>query len=235
MNAKMTMIVHALERLELIFDAIVPSNLQYSYNQRLLYKSPQDHEETFAYQLLMFPERTLCLQGAVPSDNISERYKEYFQNWLGLMYITCVRNLQFDQMSEISIAFIPVDNPVELKLSQIEIRPCAQKLGLFKLIICQLLKVCQHRKISLVIPAPVPETLRALQSMFGSQGLYTDRRYIVHIDVFRSMPDEAILSICRVYGRAKFDADGKILQFNPDILPSASDINDQRVVDARFA
>ena len=109
-------------------------------------------------------------------EEISPHYVEHLQKWFELMYVYCIANISYDQSCDIIHAYISYTKQ-EIYLNLIEIRPCAQKLGLLNLVIGQLLKTCQHCNKDLIIMYPVPETLKAVQSII--QGSFSESKYVI--------------------------------------------------------
>ena len=215
-------------------DAPVPSNLIYSAKQQRYFSSPQDHENTFV-RLLQDPEYNQCLRGdKIKSDEISDNYIVHFQTMMQLMHTACVDSKPCKQVCDIAGTEIEItDQTVELHV--IDIRPCAQKLGIFNLIICQLLNSCRCVHKSFVVVAPVPETLDALVSIFNGIGMYKQVRYTIPIEKFETWDASTCLQICRLdeTRNHSFD-DANVIVVNPRCLPTAHEMNDQREVDNRF-
>ena len=148
------------------------------------------------------------------------------------MFIALQTNIRFDQSRDIIRAFISYTGQ-NIHLNLIEIRPCSQKLGLFNLVIGQLLKICQHCNKDLIIMYPVPETLNAVQSMIP--GSLSSGDYVIPLSTFSQMSNNDILTTCRLReNRARGFIDDKVIWINPNFLPSVEDINSQEAVDRRF-
>ena len=136
-----------INKLELLIDAIVPTKLKYGDQQQRYFFNPMKHEIEFAQNLRVgYPKQTLTFgDDTVSPEEISPRCINHLQRWLQLMYhtlcIDCKKNENFDQICYILYAHVSSD-PDALQLNLIEVRPCAQKLGLLNLVIGQLLKIC---------------------------------------------------------------------------------------------
>jgi len=215
-------------------DAPVPSNMIYSAKQERYFSSPQEHENTFV-RLLQDPEYNQCLRGdKIETDEISDNYIVHFQTMMQLMHTACVHSKPCKQVCDIAGTEIEITGQT-VELHVIEVRPCAQKLGIFNLIICQLLNSCRCVHKSLVVVAPVPETLNALGSIFNGIGLYNPIRYTVPIEKLEGWDASTCLQICRLDQTRKHSFDeANVIVVNPIYLPTAREMNDQQEVDKRF-
>ena len=134
-----------INKLELLIDAIVPTNVKYGDEQQKYFDNPMKHE--IAQNLRVgYPKQTLTFgDDTVSPEETSPRCINHLQRWLQRMYHTlcigCKKNENFDQICDILYAHVRSD-PDALQLNLIEVRPCAQKLGLLNLVIGQLLKIC---------------------------------------------------------------------------------------------
>ena len=222
-----------INKLEFCIDAIVPTSLEYSEKQVEYFNNPAEHEEDFAEHLQSYPDQTLSMfrHKKTSFDEISQHYVAHLQKWFELMYVYCVANIMFNQSCDIMHAIISFREQ-NILLSLIEIRPCAQMLGLINLVIGQLLKICQKCHKNLLIMQPVPETLSAVQSMI--QGNLSSGDYVIPLSTFSQMSNNDILTTCRLREkRARGFIDDKVIWINPIFLPSVEDINSQEAVDRR--
>ena len=80
---------------------------------------------------------------------------------------------------------------------------------------------------------PVPETLKAVQSMIT--GSLSNGDYVIPLSTFSQMSNDDILTTCRLREKRAhgFQYD-KVIWINPGFLPSVKDINSQEAVDRQF-
>ena len=124
---------------QLTYTHIVPTNLEYSEEQEVHFNNPEEHEEEFAdhlkIRLKSHPDQTLPMftHEKRSYDEISPHYVAHLQKWFELMYVYCIANIMFNQSCDIIHAVITYKEQ-NIQLNLIEIRPCAQKLGLINCI-----------------------------------------------------------------------------------------------------
>ena len=155
-------------------EAPIPRTLTYSEKQKHLFGTPAQHEKIFAEAI---GEKSSIGHASYGDDeisieNISPNYTDHFQNMLSIIHKNCIlvndniHKTSFNEICDVVNVDICV-KALDIELQCIEFRPCAQMLGLFNIIVCQLLRTCLCTKKNLVIFYPVRETIMALESLFG--------------------------------------------------------------------
>ena len=228
---------HALEVARC--NAPVPKQIVYNDDQEDFYGSPIIHEQRFK-ELLRETSGILKSYGddTIDEENISTNYVEHFQNWLCLMHEALYNNSEkgavFECVCDIIYGIIEI-NDKYIKLININIRPCAQGMGLYNIVICQILMDCQKTEKGLIIFSPYPYTVDATRSILGNAGM----RILEDDNILVSKEDVARLvdlrKICRVEEHRTLNFDIIFLLIvNKDYYPSADQMNSQQEVDARF-
>jgi hypothetical protein len=221
-----------MEKAELTIDAPVPDKLCYSEEQINNFGPPKDHEQSFINDLGKYPLLHLCFGlDPVTPEFITPNYKTHFQTFIAFMHRTCTGMCSFSQMCDIVDITTSWDGQ-NIRLEVISIRPCAQKMGLFNIILGQLLKICQCTQKPLRINNPVPETLAAVRSIFPTVTFASP--CIIPLDLFRAMSNEQLIQTCRLENKVFCFNPANILVINPVIMPSAEDMNDPAAVNIRY-
>ena len=167
-----------------ICDAPWPKALRYDSDQKELFGTPAEQENLFATEYLKKPKRNRSLNGYVFKDaEISEAYTQHFLNWLKLIHNESFKYI-FDEDKDYfyevcDVALVRIfPKKKSIILARVEFRPCAQGLGLIKLLLCQLIKTCQIQKKSLVVYKPFNDNRCILESLFGKNDLETLKSFI---------------------------------------------------------
>ena len=165
-------------------DACCPTNLTYTTEQIQYFKTPQEHEAEFARQFKR-PESHAYLNPREPiTDDISRDYKKHLRKWLRrITFDVCCGRANSNSAIMCDIisvrVWVPAKSNAFVGIIRIDIRPCAQGLGMSKLIFYQFIKICVADKKDLVVHEPLQETRDILQSMFGSIEKTEIRRYVI--------------------------------------------------------
>jgi hypothetical protein len=191
-----------------------------------------DSEKFFVTTLKDCPQYTLSYgMDLVEPEKISEFFGAHLQTWFALMHHTCANGGRFQQICDVAFAHTEC-NKDPIKLIDLEIRPCAENLDLFKMIICQLLKSSQRASKSLSITAPTEEHLAFLAKFNGT---YKFKQYTIPLDRFSTMRDDVILFQCEISEKCSFDEAGNLI-IRLESLPSEGNLThrhmEQTSVDA---
>ena len=121
-------------------------------------------------------------------------------------------------------------------LQNVMVRPCAEGLGLFKMILYFFIHVCAMRGVSLAVNAEserVKAVLRGISPSFQIRDIQVEDTK-VHAWVLRPVFSRSIKpSQCGVTGKFYYNDRELCYTINKEFFPSNSDLNDAEMMEAR--
>ena len=166
--------------------------------------------------------------------DINNAYVDDFAHMLYRLHCRIAMGYNFDLLSQTSHVFIDYKFQDELKvgvLQMLEIRPCAQRLGLGRLLLWRMIRSffmfgCEKFVVS--------SAVGATQQLCDSLGFQKEDGGDDDIDCFMMsdvMKTKVEPSACGI--NSVLSASGELFMLDTTKFPSASDLNNQEFVDAR--
>jgi len=147
-----------------------PKELRYTPEQEKIFKTPKEHELIFAKSFKHSPNHSYLSPTHPITDDISSDYTRHFGIFLQQINNVASKKSNIPQFIFCDIVAVTLwmAKPTSISLAIINIRPCAQGLGISKLIFYQLIKICFELQKDFVVDGPIEETRDILHSLFDS-------------------------------------------------------------------
>ena len=160
-------------------DAPWPTNLKYKRDQIKEFGTPENHEKVMVRYMKHAPITRSFNGDPIVEDKISDNYIFHLQSWLKIIHENCFEGKdKFYEICDVAMVKIYVFDAY-ISLARVEVRPCAQGLGLIKLLLCQLIKTCQVLNKSLSVFEPVGDTKDICEYLFGKNDVSILRNFII--------------------------------------------------------
>lgn len=217
---------HLLTRL----DAHIPRSLQYDKHQAKHFKSPQATEDFF---------------NAMFGENISDKYAEYFVSVLTDIHKFISENqptkIQHMTMREFSTEIIHLVICTEPRhrcvcLRYILVRPVAERMSLFKIVLYYLAFLCKNYNYNLAVRKPLPRTQELMRRVSRDWLTLKEpdatRKHTRKIFYLLNSDKINLESFGNMEGKLKIDDKSK--NVTTVIFPAHTDMNDPIFVDRRI-
>jgi len=196
-------------------NAPVPDNSNYDHDQASIFKSTHGIENEFAVDF---------------GNEIPDDYVLRFQNLLNNIHSYVTNQVEGIHLLSCDIAKLKIANRSDrVEFHVVAIRPCAERMGILKLVVYQLLKSAASVEKYVMAILPVKKINEIIKSMGihdGSENPSIDISFIKTLTPVLFRIDQFIIS-----GGSNAS---QILQIDTSKFPSASDMNDSAKVNARF-
>ena len=163
-------------------DAPWPANLTYKDDQIKCFGKPEVHEFNWRRNIRRTDLNASLNGDAIVDDDIPDNYLVHLQDWLEIIHANCLANECFEEICDVAYMKVDMDRNY-ISLTIVDIRPCAQGLGLIKLILCQLIKTCHILNKNLIIFEPVSDTTGILNYLFGNNNIDTLKTFIIQNEI----------------------------------------------------
>ena len=181
-----------------------------------------------------YPTVTSTPSASTFSDHecISPNYLENFEYFLCRINNTQIDQGRCDFITDVAKISAEISHSVA-KIFSLEIRPCAQRLQLGRLILYIFLVYCvRHEFKELYIDTAFTPTANLCKSMGFTLVKGTSYDYHINLDTMHmfALPEQCGLR----HGLLREDKDYPgLFRLNPALFPTADELNDQRIVDDR--
>ena len=160
--------------------ALLPATLSYTAEQRFHFGEPEEHERTWA-QTLTNPKYNGSMQGEIPARGlIHPNYKKHLQNLLAIIQQKCGGLHKRYEICDVALIRVKPRGHY-IHVDSIETRVCIQGQGIMKLILSQLIKVCQCSERALLIVEPVEYIRNMLESIFGKNDVREIKQFLINV------------------------------------------------------
>jgi len=204
---------------------VVPSWVHYDDDQRRIYTSPLEVEAQFAIR---------------SGDLIQPDYLEQIHNAMDDIMTTINYNLFHSTEEEAVLCdVLNISYSVQIDsvcMQSIIVRPCAEGLGLFKIMLYFFMHVCGRRGVRLLInpeSAKIRALLLSVSHCFQIRKVFLGSQW-QSMWVMQPIFSRAVTAKqCRILGRFDYNERDFAYYINADFFPIFSDLNDAAKLEAR--
>ena len=201
---------------------------------------PSEYRRAFssnAPDVVLRPECPFFIHGSVDVKNIHNDYISDFSRMLNRLHCRIVAGVDSGLQSQVCSMHVNFsDDGLICTLWFIEIRPCAQRLRLGRLVLWQMIRSCVQRGYSkFVVSSAVVATQNLCRQLGFTVGEMNDDDdggvdCSMSIDLMSKKKDP---SVCGVDDLLKsFSEDLQFFELDPSKFPTSADLNDQAIADA---
>lgn len=192
----------------------VPGWVRYSEEQAEMFASPEIVEQDFAKQF---------------GENLSERYLDEFSEMLQRIDSDYVNELSAGlHIAKCSVVIVKYRVGVkDVAMSSVLVRPCAENLGIFKIVLLRFVQSCSARNKEFVIEGLADKTFSMLKGVLQIEGDNDEFSYSVDVEKLPSITAQ-VLGIAK-----KLSSVDPVFELKASEFPTSVVMNsNQRVINS---